>query len=103
MSQYIISPEAMKDLEAIADYFYKINVEAGEKLLDEFQKKCRYLVQFPQIGRSYKEIRSYLRGLPLDGYIIFYRLGRDNIEIMRVVRGNRNLEALFDVEQWPNN
>lgn len=75
MTQYILAPEAIKDLDAIFDYFSQRNVAAGEKLLDEFEKKCRYLVQFPQIGRSYKEIRPYLRGLPLDGYIIFYRLG----------------------------
>lgn len=98
MTQYIIAPEAIKDLDAIFDYFSERNVAAGEKLLDEFQKKCRYLVQFPQIGRSYKEIRPYLRGLPLDGYIIFYRLDRDIIEIMRVVKGNRDLETLFDTE-----
>lgn len=98
MPRYIIAPEAIKDLDAIADYFAARNVEAGEKLLDEFQKKCRYLVQFPQIGRSYEEIRLYLRGLPLNGYIIFYRLRQDNIEIMRVVRGNRDLESLFNAE-----
>lgn len=98
MSQYIIAPEAIKDLDTIFDYFAERNVAAGEKLLNEFQKKCRYLVQFPQIGRSYKEIRPYLRGLPLDGYIIFYRLGQDTIEILRVVKGNRDLEILFDSE-----
>ena len=63
MNQYIIAPEAIKDLDAISDYFAERNVAAGEKLLDEFQKKCRYLVQFTQIWRSYKEICSYLRGL----------------------------------------
>ncbi|MGL5794748.1 MAG: type II toxin-antitoxin system RelE/ParE family toxin [Waterburya sp.] len=94
----MIAPEAIKDLDAIFDYFSERNVAAGEKLLDEFQKKCRYLVQFPKIGRSYKEIRPYLRGLPLDGYIIFYRLDRDIIEIMRVVKGNRDLETLFNTE-----
>jgi toxin ParE1/3/4 len=96
MIQYTIAPEAMKDLQEIIDYFTQQNVEAGEKILDQFQKKCRYLVQFPQIGRSYKEIRSYLRGLPLDGYIIFYRIDKDNLEIMRVIKGNRDLQTLFN-------
>jgi toxin ParE1/3/4 len=96
MTQYIIAPEAIQDLRNISNYFAITNVEAGEKLLDEFEKKCRYLIQFPNIGRSYQEIRPYLRGIPLDGYIIFYRLGQDTIEIMRVVKGNRDLETLFD-------
>ncbi len=96
MTKYIISPEAIQDLKAITNYFATINIEAGENLLDKFEKKCRYLIQFPKIGRSYREIRPYLRGIPLDGYIIFYRLGQNTIEIMRVVKDNRDLETLFD-------
>jgi len=95
MTEYIISPSAIKDLEQIIDYFAMRNVDAGERVLSAFQKKCRYLTQFPYIGRSYKSIRPYLRGLPMDGYIIFYRIGTDCIEIMRVVKGNRDLEGLF--------
>ncbi|MEA5511184.1 hypothetical protein VB715_15525 [Crocosphaera sp. UHCC 0190] len=30
---------------------------------------------------------------------LFYRLSQDTIEIMRVVRGNRDLEALFNTDQ----
>ena len=98
MTEYIIAPLAIKDLEEITDYLAKNNVTTADKFLDKFQKKCRYLVQFPQIGRSYKAIRPYLRGLPLNGHIIFYRLGQNKIEIMRVVKGNRDLEALFELE-----
>ena len=95
MTQYIIAPVAIQDLDEITSYFASRNVDAGDRLLDQFQKKCRYLAQFPQIGRSYKTIRPYLRGVPMDGYIIFYRIETDRIEIMRVVKGNRDLESLF--------
>ena len=50
MSQYIISPEAIRDLDEIADYFVARNVEAGEGFIDEFTKKCRYLTQFSRYG-----------------------------------------------------
>jgi toxin ParE1/3/4 len=36
-----------------------------------------------------------LRGLSFSGYIIFYRVGDNVIEISRVVSGSRDLEALF--------
>lgn len=81
MTQYIISPEAIQDLKQITYYLAQTNLETAEKLLNQFEKKCRFLVQFPQMGRSYRHIRSYLRGLPIDGYIIFYRLRQDTIEI----------------------
>lgn len=96
MSQFIISPEAIRDLDAITDYFATRSVDAGERLLDEFTKKCRYLTQFPLMGRSYREIRPYLRGIPMQNYIIFYRIVNDGIEIMRVIRGDRDLEAFFE-------
>ena len=99
MTRYIIAPEAIQDLNTITDYLAQTNVETAEKLLNQFEKKCRYLVQFPKIGRSYSYIRPYLRGLPLNGYIIFYRLSQDNIEIMRVIRGNRDLEVLFNKDE----
>jgi len=95
MNSYIIAPEAIRDLEQIIDYFAMDNVDRGEQFLDEFTKKCRYLTQFPMMGRSYREIRSYLRGLPMKKHIIFYRVLKDGLEIMRVVPANRDLEAIF--------
>ena len=95
MNQYIISTEAIRDMEQILDYLANTNINAGEKFLEEFSKKCRYLTQFPLMGRSYREIRPYLRGLPMKNYIIFYRLTEQGIEIMRVVKGDRDLEAFF--------
>lgn len=98
MNQYIISPEAIQDLKDITDYLANFNMETAENLLNEFEKKCRYLVQFPRIGKSYSHIRHYLRSLPFNGYIIFYRLGNNTIEIMRVIKGNRDLEAILSEE-----
>ncbi len=95
MNSYIIAPEAIRDLEQIIDYFAMDNIDRGGKFLDEFTKKCRYLTQFPMMGRSYREIRSYLRGLPMKNHIIFYRVVKDGLEIMRIIQANRDLEAIF--------
>lgn len=94
MSIYIISPSASRDLNQIADYFLTRNLEVGEKLFREFNKKCQNIANFPNIGRSYAYIRPGLRGLPLDGYVILYKV-LDDIEILRVVSGRQDLESLF--------
>jgi len=47
------------------------------------------------MGRSYAHIRPYLRGLPLDGYIIIYQFLENKVEILRIVHGSRDLMALF--------
>jgi toxin ParE1/3/4 len=95
MKRYIISPETSQDLNAIADYFLSCNVDAGESFFKEFSKKCQYLVNFPNLGRSYEHLRAGMRGIPLDGYIIFYQVMEDGLEILRVINGRQDLEALF--------
>ena len=95
MSNYIISPSATRDLNQIADYFLTRNLETGEKLFKEFNKKCKNLANFPIMGRSYAYIKPSLRGLPLDGYIIIYQIIDDGVEILRVVSGRQDLESLF--------
>lgn len=96
MSQYIISRPAIRDLESISSYFTEVNIEAGEKFLQGFNKRCQQLASFPNSGRSYDELKVGLRGLPLEGYVILYRTLDDGIEIVRVANGRQNLQSLFD-------
>lgn len=99
MSRCVISPSASRDLNAIIDYFVEHNVEAGERLLREFTKKCQNLTRFPNLGKSYSHLREGLRGMPLNGYVIFYQMQADAVEVLRVVSGRRDLEALFTEEE----
>ncbi|MEH1765527.1 MAG: type II toxin-antitoxin system RelE/ParE family toxin [Nostoc sp.] len=95
MKQHIISPKASQDLSEIIDYFVRVNIDAGEDFINKFEKKCKYLANFPNMGRSYGNIKPDLRGIPLDNYIIIYRLINSGIEVVRVVSGYQNLESLF--------
>ncbi|GBF79548.1 type II toxin-antitoxin system RelE/ParE family toxin [Aphanothece sacrum] len=96
MAKYSISEEAIRDLDEISDYFALQSLEAGESFIRRFADKCRNLVNFPNMGRSYTEIMPNLRGIPLDNYIILYQVIKEEIEIVRVVSGYRDLGILFD-------
>jgi toxin ParE1/3/4 len=96
MSRYEINVLAARDLGEISDQFAKVNIEAGERFFQEFQRKCRMLVAFSGSGKRYDAIRPGLRGLPIDGYIIFYRKLEDGVEILRVLSGRRDLPSLLD-------
>jgi toxin ParE1/3/4 len=96
VSEYIISQPAIRDLESISSYFADVNVEAGEKFLRGFGKRCQQLASFPNIGRSYDDLQVGLRGLPLEGYVILYRATEERIEIVRVANGRQDLRSLFD-------
>jgi toxin ParE1/3/4 len=95
MSRYVINVLASRDLSGIADYFAETNMEVGERFFREFNRKCQQLIAFPSSGKSYESIRADLRGLSLEGYVIFYRILDDGIEILRVVSGRRNFPSLF--------
>jgi toxin ParE1/3/4 len=96
MSRYVINILASRDLNEIADYFAENNLEAGDLFFRAFNRKCQQLVAFPNSGKSYATIRPDLRGLSLEGYIIFYRILEDGIEILRVVSGRRDFPSVFE-------
>lgn len=95
MIRSTISQTASRDLVEILDYFTNINNEVGERFIQEFEKKCKNIVNFPNIGCSYEEIAPFLRGIPIDGHIIFYKVIDEEITIVRVVSGKRDLKSLF--------
>ena len=95
MPRYLLNVLASRDLEEIADYFESTNIEAGKRFFREFNRKCQQLIAFPNSGKSYAEIRPKLRGLSCLGYVIFYRILDDGVEILRVLSGRRNFPDFF--------
>ncbi|HXP84155.1 MAG TPA: type II toxin-antitoxin system RelE/ParE family toxin [Bryobacteraceae bacterium] len=48
------------------------------------------------MGRSRDEdLRPSLRSFPVGEYVILYRIQDEDVLILRVLRANRNIEALF--------
>jgi toxin ParE1/3/4 len=99
MSKYSLSREAIRDLYEISTYFFRVSIEAGERFVQRFSDKCKNLIKFPSMGRIYAEIMPNLRGVPLENYIIFYQVNAEEIQIVRVVSGYRDLESLFSDEE----
>jgi toxin ParE1/3/4 len=90
---------ASRDIESIIDYVAgKSSLGAAERLLKKINQKCTTLAHFPNMGRRRDELLSSLRSFPVDDYLIFYRPIEGGIEILRVVSGYRDLEALFQDE-----
>jgi len=97
VNQLQISEAACQDLDEISEYFLTRNINAGEKFFQEFNQKCQYLAKFPAMGRIYPSIRIDLRGLPIHGYIILYRITKESkLEIVRVINGRQDIDSLFN-------
>jgi toxin ParE1/3/4 len=91
-----ITPTASRDIESVMDYLAeKVGFEMAERFLEKINAKFELLAKFPQIGRRRDELYPGLRSVPLEDYLIFYCLVPEGIEVIRVVGGYRDLEALF--------
>ena len=90
--------EADRDLD---DIWYYIAEESGsigiaDRLVDTITDRFLVLSSHPHIGRPRDEdLRPGLRSFPVGGYIIIYRIEDEDVVILRVLRGSRNIESLF--------
>jgi len=91
-----ISGSAEADLREIWFYVARDNTDAADRFVDRIQKKCQLLAESPRIGRSRAELGPGLRSFPIGNYLIFYRSVHDGIEVVRILSGYRDLDALFD-------
>lgn len=95
--QFRLTKPAVRDIEQIADYIaQQAGLEQAEGFLSKLNDKFVKITQFPKLGRQRNEILPHLRSLSLESYLILYLPMEQNIDILRVVSGYRDLAALFD-------
>jgi toxin ParE1/3/4 len=95
MSQYRLTEEARDDLDEIWLYIAEDNPPAADDLLDTLYERFVLLAEQPFLGRARPELAPNLRSFPVGNYVIFYRPIDDGVEIARVLRGSRDIDALF--------
>ena len=95
MSRCDFSPRARTDLLEIHDFVATDSIRAAARLVDRLEETCQSLAKHPELGERRDDLAPSLRCFSVDNYAIFYRRVADGIEIVRVVSGARDLEALF--------
>jgi toxin ParE1/3/4 len=95
---HIRSPQADSDLDSIWYYVASEtgNVEIADRLIDSITERFLLLAKYPNIGRRRDDdLRPGLRSIPAGEYIIIYRIQKEDVLILRVLRGSRNIQALL--------
>lgn len=95
MPQVLKRPQAETDLDEIWWYIAQDNPDNADRFLDKIEERCRALAQFPGMGISREELMPALRSLSVGNYLIFYLPVEDGIEVVRVLPGMRDIEAVF--------
>jgi len=88
-------PQAEADLEEIWWYIAQDSPDAADGFLDQIEERCAVLAQFPLMGTAREDLLPSLRSLVVGSYVVFYLPVNGGIEIVRVLHGKRDLEALF--------
>jgi toxin ParE1/3/4 len=96
MPVIIKRPLARIDLSEIWDYIADDNETRADAFIDLIDQKFLELANHPKMGRSRDELAESLRSFPVGKYIIFYRVISKGIDIIRVLHGSRDLNAIFN-------
>jgi toxin ParE1/3/4 len=93
--RYRETPEAREDLFSIWSYIDANNPPAADRVIAELSRACERLVDAPRMGRGRDELRPGLRSWVVAPYVVFYVIVEDSIEVVRVLHGARNIEAIL--------
>jgi len=91
MAKAFFTLQAKQDLKDIAEYIALDNKTTAIAYIKMLQGKCKKLADSPKIGVQYGTLRKF----PVGNYLIFYREQKKNIEIVRVLHANRDINALM--------
>ena len=92
MIRYSISPAAKADLEEIWLYIATDNLDAADRLLDEFSLNFKRLVDNPHLGPERTDLVSQpVRFLRSSSYLIVYQVRDSEITIIRVLSAYRDI------------
>jgi toxin ParE1/3/4 len=80
-------------------YIAHDNVRAADRVLDEIEDRFFLLAEQPRLGRERPDMAPELRYLPVGRYLILYPEIPEGIEIVRVVRGAREVQSFMRDEE----
>jgi len=91
------SPEALDDVEAIAEYIERDSPAYARAVVQKILASIRKLVTFPQSGRVVPELDDdAIREVFVYSYRVIYRVRDQRVLVAAVVHGKRMLEPIAD-------
>lgn len=91
----VFSEEADSDLLHIVAYLAVRNRTAALNLANSIDLKIGNLAHFPFMGRERDALSPGLRSIVVENYVVFYRFADDELFVVRVLDGRRDIDAEF--------
>lgn len=96
MASLRVSPEAETDLDDIWVYVAQESqsLERADQFLDRFEAFFVRLTENPYLGRRRDDLRPGYRSFPVADYVVIYRVAAEDVLLLRIVRGSRDIPEL---------
>jgi addiction module RelE/StbE family toxin len=91
----LLTEDADADLLQIHAYIAERNPAVAVSLANEFRQKFVSLSRFPFIGRERSSLSKGIRSVVAGNYVIFYRVESEQVTIMRILDGSRDIDTEF--------
>lgn len=95
---YILAPETEARLDGIWCYIAgeSGNPDIAERFIHSLTERFYLLALTPYMGRRrHDDLRPGVRSFPVGEYVIFHCIEEEDVHILHVVRGSRNIQTLF--------
>jgi toxin ParE1/3/4 len=95
----IVPPSVKKDLRDIVEYYFEVNQSYSKKIFSKLISRISELEEFPEKGRVVPELRDHnietYKELIEEPYRIIYRILKDEVLLVSVIDGRRNVEEIL--------
>ncbi len=94
MRKLVYRPPALNDLRSLYDWIAeRSDAETARTYTQRIRDVCRNLLEFPERGTPHPELLEGLRTVPFERRAtIAYRVLDEEIEVLRILHGGRNLD-----------
>ena len=92
----VLSHEAETDLERIGDYIARDNPTRAVSFVRELLGRCERLAETPEAFPLVPRYERHgVRRLVHGRYLVFYRVTADEVQILHILNGAQNYEAIL--------
>ena len=102
MGEVTKRPLVIRDLIELATYIAEDNLDASDRFLAAAEETFKQLASLPQMGKLTQFSHPKLAGVRQQAikgfrkYLVFYRPAEKGVEILRVIHGARDFEAILE-------
>jgi toxin ParE1/3/4 len=96
MKRLVFTPAARDDLLEIGAYIADDDPVRAESFIAELERKAEQIAERPRSFPERADISAGLRAAVHGRYLLLFRELDDEVRIVRVVHGARNLQQMFD-------